>query len=246
MFSASSEHGAPSWGAVLRLDHSAKTSARGRRKPPYATGRNRESGVGTRQGLVRWYEFASAWPPGAPTEGFGPKTATPSPHRRSPVDNSRHRRRPDASGETATDTRRNPTASTVRGGQPLRAPPEMALPTAAIPPLKLREPFRGQVGAGRMSGWGPDVARPAARCLWIRSHEVISADTRGNWVIRKHRRARFCNPKNAVTYRLYTVHIGWTKVSQDNSGLAIDDGVNTSDIVPGPVAGPRQSSRLMS
>ncbi len=62
MLSTSWEHETLYPSALVRLHHSAKTSTRqwrpvgrhGRRKPPYATGRNRESGVGPLLGVVRW------------------------------------------------------------------------------------------------------------------------------------------------------------------------------------------------
>ena len=123
MFSTSWEHETLFRSVLVRLDHSAKISARGRREPPEATGRNRKSGVGTHLGVVRWYGFASAWHPSAPVERFGPKTATPpkmaqpSLHRHPPVVRLRHRRRRNAFDETARETRRNPMALAVGGGQ---------------------------------------------------------------------------------------------------------------------------------
>ena len=125
MFSTSWEHETLFRSVLVRLDHSAKISARGRREPPEATGRNRKSGVGTHLGVVRWYGFASAWHPSAPVERFGPKTATPpkmaqpSLHRHPPVVRLRHRRRRNAFDETARETRRNPMALAVGGGQAL-------------------------------------------------------------------------------------------------------------------------------
>ena len=53
MFSTSWEHETLFRSVLVRLDHSAKISARGRREPPEATGRNRKSGVGTHLGVVR-------------------------------------------------------------------------------------------------------------------------------------------------------------------------------------------------
>ncbi len=52
----------------MRLHHSAKTKACGRREPLYVTGRNRESVVDALLGVVRWYGFTSAWSPSAPIE----------------------------------------------------------------------------------------------------------------------------------------------------------------------------------